>query len=181
MTETAFHNMHQKLMKGDESLFLKIFSTHFQDCRNYLMDKHGVSHEKAYDICMETLLDFREKLMDQKIKFGNLRFLFTRMAVNKFIDESKKSKKTVEAVHFMFNQNKIKEIDKELYYELLQKAMCSLKESHRQLIEDIFFAQKDMKHIAEEYNTSYVNIRKKKERLLSKLKTTFFDLINELN
>ena len=181
LTEDEFNEVLNQLKAGNEDLFLKIFVTHFQECRFYLIDKFGVTKEKSYDICMDTLVEFRSKLLSNKIKFGNLRFLFTRMAVNNFLDETKKAQKVNEAIEVFMDQKGADVSETHEYFDLLKKAINSLSDDQKSLVEALFYSQKDLKEIAEEQNVSYANIRKMKQRVLTKLRTRFFDLIEELN
>ena len=102
LTKSEFDAYVTKLIQGDESLFTKVFRTHFHDSVSYIRMKFKISNEAAYDTCMDTMLEFRRKIIANKIQYGNLRFLFTRMALNNYIDEVKRSKKTGTAIDIFF-------------------------------------------------------------------------------
>jgi DNA-directed RNA polymerase specialized sigma24 family protein len=80
LTAESFTEMVNLLRGGDEALFEHIFRRHFQSCRSYLIYEKGVPADDAYDATLDTLLYFRTQLIAGKIQFGNLRFLFTRIA-----------------------------------------------------------------------------------------------------
>jgi DNA-directed RNA polymerase specialized sigma24 family protein len=80
LSRASFDEMREKLKAGDESLFERVFVKHFNDCRRYLVTQCSASPDDAYDITVETLIRFRQALIEDKIGYDNLRFLFTQMA-----------------------------------------------------------------------------------------------------
>jgi len=96
LDEEAFDLLKSKLKDGDTVLFEQIFLSHFDSCIRYIVKNFNATRDNAYDCVMQSLLDFRQKLVDDRIRYGNLRYLFTRMAANRYIDEHYRGKKTEE-------------------------------------------------------------------------------------
>ena len=88
LSEEEFVQLKAQLVRGDEKLFQVIFFAHFESCMNYLKHQYKVPHEKAYDVTMDALLLFRRKILEGKVRYGNLRFLFTQMAQPHFFERS---------------------------------------------------------------------------------------------
>ncbi len=173
LTKSNFEELLQGLQNGDEELTVHIYEYHINSCANYLMKEFEIKKNAAHDLCMETLMEFRGKLLSGKIKYGNLKFLFTRMAYNNFIDQYKKQQKLNECIQY-FLKTQSNEIDTEEFLSILFESVESLSEKDEVLIKDVYLMEKDIKELAKEYNISYDSLRKRKERALKKLKELFF-------
>lgn len=172
-TKSEFDVFALNVRNGDETLFLTIFNEHLKDSVIYLINKFTIPHDLAYDVCMDTLLDFRIKLINDKIQYGNLRFLFTRMAVNNFIDGAKKNKKVNQAINVFLGENASHDVDQEDFFIQLEQKVSLLDDSSKQLLNDIYHCGKNAEQIAEEHKISNSTFRKRKQRILEKLKKSF--------
>lgn len=169
LSHEDFNILRAQLMNDDQTLFKHIFYTHFEDCRIFLMRKYSCTPEDAYDATMNTLVNFRKKIIEGKIEYDNLRFLFTRMAGQNLMEEYKVRKK----------QNDVIEVESKdfLRYEknmtTLEIAYDKLGDGCRDLLKKFYYDKVQLKHIAKETNTSYVSLRKQKERCILRLRTLF--------
>jgi len=177
LTKSEFDAYIIKLGNGDESLFTQVFSTHFHDSVAYLKLKFNISKDIAYDTCMDTMLEFRRKILEGKIHYGNLRFLFTRMALNNYINDFRKNQKTVTAIDLFMVGNDLESIDRQYFIDVVDKVLESQDEDTKKIVEELFYIGKNVKQLAEETGVSNATMRKRKQRVIDKLKHTFFDII----
>jgi len=167
LTETEFEEMRLNLKRGDEKVFEKIFLNHFESCISYLIKNHRIDYELAYDISMDTLIDFRTKLIQDKISYGNLRFLFTRMATQKHLKQIAKAKKT-ENISSIFESE---DLEEDLV--ILEKALAKLGENCRDILKLNYYDKMTLNNIATLKDVSHAAMRKQKQRCIFTLKNLF--------
>jgi len=177
LTNSEFRNYVARLRKGDESLFTKVFKDHFHDSVAHLTYKFKISKHEAYDSCMDTMLEFRAKVLEGKIKYGNLRFLFTRMALNNHINAYRSSQKVNEAIYVFASQNNFEPIDKEAFFKVLDESISLQSDKNQKFLNTAFFSSTDLATYAENQGLNYSTLRKQKQRTLAKLKATFFEIL----
>lgn len=175
LTKSDFLNCIENMKNGDDSFITHNMVHQLPESMIYLQNRFQISKELAYDTCMDTFLIFREKMLDNKISYGNLRYLFTRMCQNQFIDGQKKKKKIQSAIDSFHEESLSQELDKETFYLNLDKAIKQLPEEQSKLLTEFYYSGKSMADIAIEQNISYEAIRKKKGRILQKLKGLYFN------
>ena len=90
--------MLDELKSGNEKLFEEIFLNNFQSRCLYIKNKCNIEYDKAYDITMNTLLEYRIRLLDDKVKYGNLKYLFRQMAYHNFVKTIREKKKEDKAL-----------------------------------------------------------------------------------
>lgn len=173
LTESEFNRCITKLIDGDDSFITNNMLHQLSESMAFLQSKYTITRNQAYDICMNTLLEFRRKLINGKISYGNLRFLFTRMCSNQFIDGEKINKKTNEAIN-TFLEIKSAPEDQELLYERLEAILHQLSPEQSSFIKEIYYSGKSPEKIASEQNITYANLRKRKQRILSKIRGLYF-------
>lgn len=171
LTEAEFNKLLLALNNGDESLYEQVFLTHFEDCCKYLMNTYRASPEDAYDASMSTMLEFCNRLKTGRVTYGNLRFLFTRMAGQVYLKWIKKQQKTTGIEH-MDIQEAPEDIDDESY-AILNKAWDSLLKDCQTLLEEFYYTGATLEHIATVLNKSAVAVRKQKQRCVDKLRELF--------
>lgn len=179
LTKLEFEEFAEKVKRGDESLFIKVFNIHFKSSVRFIQNKFSIPEEVAYDTCMETMLEFRQKLKSGKINYGNIRYLYTKMAVHNYLDDLKKKNKVSEAIDVFMKGSNSKSISEADFLATLNVAINNLEESQRHMIKEIFYSGKDTEQIIEENNISYSTFRKRKQRSLDKLKTTFLGILKK--
>lgn len=175
LTEGEFKVMANELSSGNEDLFERIFLSHFSDCLTYLKSNFNTPHNEAYDITMETLIDFRHGLLNEKFKYGNLRYLFTKMASQKLFKIRKKEAKITIIDECPEIEDVIQNSNEE-DLNILQKAWSSLDLKSQLILKKFYFNKMKLKDISESENIGYSAIRKQKERSIIALKTKFIQL-----
>lgn len=170
LTPEEFNALEIQLRKGDETLFQTIFLAHFDSCIKYLRNEYSLQHEKAYDITMDALLLFRRRLLEGKIRYGNLRFLFTQMASHIHL-------KQITRKPSMAVKNEVQALLHEEQYTLdadelnmLNKAWSKLGASCKTLLKRFYYQKETMKAIAEDFQKPSASLRKQKQRCIENLR-----------
>lgn len=179
LSKAEFQKHVESLKNGDNSLILNCMLNQLQDSILYLQKKFSVSKEHSYDICMSTFVEFMNKILQNKITYGNLRFLYSRMCVNNLIDEVKKKRKIQEATNNYLKQSEDNP-DTSEFLKILETIIIHLNDKEKHLITQIYYSGKPMQLIAEDHNLSYSNLRKKKQRIVEKLRELFYSKNNNL-
>ncbi len=180
LTEEEFLQFAAKTKNGDESLFLHISKNHFDQCISYLKMKFKLGEDDAYDICLDTMLKFRTKILKDKIKYGNLSYLYTRMASNVFLDRIRQSNKVEQAIDFFSSDDGSYKINEDQFLDILEQSMDKLDAENKELLDNIYFEERDIHEIGVDMNISYAALRKRKQRMLEKLKSIFTDQLKKI-
>lgn len=167
LTERTFIDLCVQLREGDETIFEIIFLEHFQDCVHFLKRKYNIDHAVAYDVSMDTILQFRQKLILRKINYGNLRFLFTSMAGQIYLKTLRSQKKNKDLTSIFDSENLEED------FMILEKAIQELGDGCRQLLKQNIYDNLELKEIAVMYGKTAAAVRKQKERCINRLKLLF--------
>lgn len=171
LTEKQFEDLRNKLLQGDQSLFELAFLHHFTDCYNFLLQGDGAPADLAYDATMEALYNFRCKVEEGKINYGNLRFLLTRMARQYYYKRLRKENNdSIEEVHKLIEDDPV--IFEEETFASLRTAWQTLGEECKKLLHAFYYKEDTLRQIAEATEQNYVMLRKRKQRCVDKLRTT---------
>lgn len=179
LTRKEFDDFVVKVQGGDESLFIKVFNLHFKTSVRYIQNKFNIPEEVAYDTCMETMIEFRSKLKCGKISYGNTRFLFTKMAIHRYLDGVKRTKKVKDAINIFMESKEQMSISKLEFLRWLNLAVDRLEAPQKHMIKEIFYSGKETEQIIEENEISYSTFRKRKQRSLEKLKKNFLEILKK--
>lgn len=184
--KSEFDQLVLQLKRGNEKLFDQIFRAHFEDCRRFLMKECSASPEDAYDFTVETIIQFRQLLLQDKLQYGNLRYLFTKMAKDAYIKHLNKTKRLPTEDLDDPNSGKqvadnpsFDELLDEDSYAMLEKAMKQISSDCAQLLKSHFFDGLQFKIIANNTGDTDVNVRKRKERCMEKLRGVFFNIFKQ--
>lgn len=172
LTSDQFDAMVTDLKNGNELLFEKIFLSHFQFCLKYLTANFHVDYELAYDTTMDALIDFRQKLILGKLSYGNLKYLFTKMATQLLI---KKQNKESQLISLISEPDENLE-DTEQRLVALDKAWGELSEEEKIILEHYYYLDLPLNQLADKFNKTDIAIRKQKQRAIEKLKHSFFNI-----
>ena len=167
-----FDYMVSKLRFGNEEMFEMIFLKHFGSCMDYLKYNYNASQEEAYDISMDTLIDFRKSLIESKIQYGNLRYLFTKMAIQRLLRFRKKNQKIETRAELPEIQDFI-DLDSAEELVLLDKSWAKLGSDCKNLLMQYYYLKVKLNVIALEKEISPGAVRKQKERCVNKLQMNF--------
>ncbi|TPN83008.1 RNA polymerase sigma factor [Aquimarina algicola] len=172
LTETSFNKLVADLQKNDTQFFEQVFLKQFGETLKYLCREYKSSYEDAYDATMDALLEFRTRFVDGKLKYGNLRFLFTKMASQMWLKNQKKATTDIDGIAYLAQKEETDTIPSEAFTKL-SSAWESLGESCKQLLTWHFYGKMKLTEIAEEIQKSPATIRKQKERCIKQLKEQF--------
>lgn len=178
LTEQEFNQLLEELQGGDTTLFEKVFLAHFRRCMKYLMDKQNATYTNAYDVTMDTLLQFQKRLVDGKVSYGNMSFLFTQMAKQNYIRWAKKNLVVADTEGLEIEEEDTAEFD-EATLALLDKAWNFLGKNCQQLLRDFYYRKISLQKIAELKNKSPQAVRKQKQRCMDKLRAVFVKMYDE--
>lgn len=172
LSELAFDQMVEALKAGNNAFYERTFLAHFGDCCNYLKQRYKASQEDAYDATMETILVFCNRLKAGKVKYGNIRFLFTQMAGQTYIGWQKKENKTTTLDGIDLPEDLPERMDEDTRRKLAM-AWSKLGKPCQQLLKEFYYEDLPSKKIAEKLNRSDAAVRKQKQRCIEKLRTIF--------
>ncbi len=171
LSEASFEKLITDLKRNDTYFFEQVFLKQFKGTMNYLCREYKSNHEDAYDATMDALIEFRTRFVDGKLQYGNLRFLFTKMASQMLLRNLKKNAKTIDDGLTSL----VQEVDEEPVVQeeelgRLNKAWKILGDSCKQLLTKHFYGKMKLSEIAEESQKTPATIRKQKERCIKQLK-----------
>ena len=170
LLEDEFEEMVKELKNGNEFLFEKVFLAQFKVCMKYLMNRYNIGHDQAYDVSMDALLKFRKRLLEGKISYGNMRFLFTRMA-SQFLSNSSKNH-TVFIDEYEEKPDDNNPVDDDVL-DALDKAWSQLCDECRKILDNFYYKRISLKSLAAGIGKSETALRKRKQRCLEKLRVQF--------
>jgi len=174
LSRAAFEELQQSLRDGDQRLYEKIFLAHFAGCVNFLEIRDKVSKREAYDATMTTMARFCELLAAGKIRYGNMRYLFTRMARQAHQRTVKRQSIFTEMPEqaYLIPEEGPEFPDEE--FAVMERAFRFLGRNCQELLKNFYFRNRTLKEIAETENRSAVAVRKQKSRCVATLKRYFY-------
>lgn len=172
LSENQFTEMVFRLQSGDNALFKQVFIAHSADCINYLQVTYKAEYDEAYDAMLDTMINYRQRLVDGKVSYGNLRFLFLQMASQHYIRQQTAKSKVVYADQFDEAEEEEVSISED-QLSMLGQAWKDLGEVCRDLLKMNFYDGLKLNEIAKKMDKSDVAVRKQKERCLEQLKNTY--------
>ena len=178
LKKADFDQLVGDLQGGNEKLFETIFVQHFDSCRSYLMRECNAPSDDAYDVTLETIIKFREMLVNNKIQYGNLRFYFTKMAKDAYLKIIAKNKRMPVGELLENEADRADESTQAFDDEQVaahDKSWAQLGEDCKNLLRQNIQEGFQLKEIAQSLEQAEANIRKRKERCMTKLKSIFFE------
>ena len=170
LTEDQFNDFLNRTFNGDHVLLKILFEEHFGICTTYLIRHLRIDEEDAMDASMDALLDFWDKILHQKIKYGNLAFLFTKMAFQSYI----KSKAREKRLDLRLVKSLATEPNTEYCEQCLLKAFDTLSQTEQTLLFSYYVENITMVEFATKENMKEETIRKRKQRALKDFKAIFY-------
>ncbi len=167
----SFEKLVADLRRNETVFFEQVFLKQFKETTRYLCRTYGTSEEEAYDATMDTLIEFRTRFVEGKLQYGNLRFLFTKMASQVLLRNLKRQTVNIDGLFHLTEEDPTPQNTEEL--EWLQSAWKQLCESCKQLLTSHFYGRMKLSEIAVETQKSPAAIRKQKERCVKQLKEQF--------
>ncbi|MEM6720705.1 MAG: hypothetical protein AAF611_15355 [Bacteroidota bacterium] len=172
LSESDFDEMLAQMKAGDDGLFEKIFLAQFEETISYVMNRYQIDRAMAYDATMEALLKFRKRLLEGKITYKNMRFLFTQMAGQFVVSTLKKDNKSV-AISEREHSIEVEEKIDEAILDYLDAAWQLLGDQCSKLLENFYYKKIALKELAQKLGKSDAALRKQKQRCLETLRSYF--------
>ena len=176
LTELEFNTLVANLKNGDELLFERVFLMQFKQAMNYVIFKHKARKEEAYDATMDALIKFRVLLIEEKVNYGNLTFLFSKMASQNFLKGIRRASKIElreTLPEITSNTDSYSEEEK----LVLNKAWSQLGKECQVILKSFFYKNMKSQEIGELLNKSAVAVRKQKERCIHTLRVNFQKIV----
>ena len=176
LTLEEFEALIRRLRAGDESLFEHIFRKHFDDCRRFLIFEKRVPNEDAYDLTVDTILEFRDLLIAGKVQYGNMRFLFTRIAFTTWLKRSGRQMKTsdIDDLPLSIADEDTLDWDEDSHGSLA-KAWNFLDKKCQETLRLRYYENLQIAQIAEQRNAKPNSITQESKRCMMALKQYFFE------
>ncbi|MEM9548910.1 MAG: hypothetical protein AAGA77_23190 [Bacteroidota bacterium] len=181
LTIVEFDQMVSKLKQGDDDLFEHVFLSHFEENKRYLIRYCKIEEEVAYDVCLDTMLEFMHKLKSDKIQYGNLKFLFNQMSKNKFLQMSRIKERRMTAILELEYIGSFDASEKERLLQVLDKAWQKLGSECQKILKMYYYEKSAIKDIAAAIKKSEVALRKQKQRCLFHMKNSMTQIIRMTN
>ena len=175
LTEKRFYELVENLKQGNEKLFEIAFKNLSKEGLKSLRIKYKHDPGIAKDVVVDTLLTFRKRLIDGKIKYGNLKFLYLQMLSQEYLRQLKREPKhqALDSIS-RFKKSDInseEENQKQKQFQILDSAFNKLEKPCRIILELFYKKHTKISQIAKEFGVSDVVLRKRKQRCLDKLRT----------
>jgi len=175
LTEASFGQMVLNLKANDTRFFRQVFLKQFEETVVYVKREYQANQEDAYDATMDALLEFRNRFVEGKLTYGNLRYLFTKMSTQMYFRNIKKRHNHLEDLE------KIPQLPKEnatdSVPESFKSAWQTLGIKCKELLSQHYYGSMRLTDIAIESSSSPATVRKKKERCIKKLKEIMLETI----
>ncbi|PRX54946.1 RNA polymerase sigma factor [Flagellimonas meridianipacifica] len=168
LTQADFDRLVVDLKRNDTFFFEQVFTKQFEETIVYLKRENRADHEDAYDATMDALIAFRLRFVQGKLSYGNLRFLFTKMASQMYL-KSKRSKVQTVDNNLLVNEETVETENREMSPEF-NKAWQKLGAGCKDVLTKYYYGKMKLLEIADELSKSPATVRKQKERCIKKMK-----------
>ncbi|MEL7146159.1 MAG: sigma-70 family RNA polymerase sigma factor [Bacteroidota bacterium] len=168
MTEPAMQTLIESIKKGDNSALEAIFKQHQRYCIDKLVIEKKCVREEAEDIYVESVMNFREKVLSGKLtEISSIKYYLSQTCVNMFytrIKQKQRWDRNVDDVQRFFYESEYL-IDPSDYnfdkaIEVTRKAWASLKEKCKDIIHYFYVDKLRMEEIAEIMGFSSADVAK---------------------
>lgn len=171
LTLASFNKLVKQLKEGDETLFERIYLLQFSYCQKKLMDFDRLTEREAYDATMEAIIYFRDLLLRGKLAYGNLRYLFVRIARQRYALTRKKTDNVRELTYAeMSIADRTDHRYSEETFQTMERSFSQLGTECRRLLHEFYFNSRGLKEIAADEDKNYPALRKQKSRCIQRLR-----------
>lgn len=176
LTQAEFDQMVEELRSGSYDFYERVFLTHFNSCLDYVKFHCNASHTDAYDATMDAMLSLCKKLKEGKVGYGNLRYLFTRMACQ-FYSQSNRRQAIFQVIEGVEKPDEPTDLQQE-NIKMMWEAWGYLGKPCQSVLRSFYFDKMSLKSISEREQRSEVALRKQKQRCLEALRGFFLQKFN---
>lgn len=183
LSPKEFEELVKQLKLGNDKLFGQVILSHIEECRSFLCRECRASYQESYDATIETFISFRQSLIEDKIRYDNLRYYFTQNAKRFYIKKLQKENRIpcgnldeVIDCKALTDNPKFDELLDDDDYEIVKKALAMLPAECSSLLECHFYDKLQLKTIAQLIGETDASVRKRKERCIEKLRAAFNSL-----
>lgn len=168
--------MVEQMRSGDYQLYEQVFLKHFPSCVDYVMFRCKAEYSEAYDASMDAMLDLCRRIKLGRIQYGNLRFLFTRVACQ-YCNQRKKDNQVLEELDGVEPEPARPDVPEELL-DILEESLERIEEPCKSLLQQFYFYKQPLKELAALAGRTEVALRKQKQRCLAGLRSLFMKQYN---
>ncbi len=173
LSKDDFDELVKGLQNGDEKLFEITFRRVVRRGIKKLKLKYKNDNEDIEDAAMETLLTFRERLIEGKIKYGALESLFNTILFQKYARIKRKAENHIYLSGTLIGESIVNE-PKEIYDQdqlmILRNAYEKLNKECIEVLEGLYEKDLGFDEIAKNLGISESAVRKRNERCLDRLR-----------
>lgn len=175
LTEADFNSMIEELKSGNDQLYQEVIIGYFPECTAYLKQSMRISPTEAYDATVDTMVLFSRKLREDKIRYGNLRFLFAQMAKQAYLQKKRMEKPLVTLQTAGEVVESFEGPDQEILL-LLDNAWKHLEVACQKILRAVFYDNISLNDLAVVMEKNAAAVRKQKQRCTEKLRQIFTTL-----
>jgi RNA polymerase sigma factor (sigma-70 family) len=169
--ENSLQLIRQNLKEGDNSEIARIFTEHGDYCIRTLIRNTNCSKQDAEDILMESVLNFRDKVVSGKVTYlTSIRQYIYSTCYNMWLKEYQKRKRReivgVDLIKFYVEEYS-ETMDTSEYFDnkkamirITKKAMATLKTKCRRVLSLFYVERYSMKEVAKMMNFANDNVAK---------------------
>jgi RNA polymerase sigma factor (sigma-70 family) len=181
VTRREFDDMVRKLKKGDNSP-LVLVQQYQRDCIGMLIKKSAYScnDDVAYDIFIDSILDFRANVLMRKVEYQNIKAYLKRICWNKWLAASRHKVRVKGKEHnvarYIYSNPRNNEVSEEAAnirarrLSAINKSLQTMNERCRQILQMAIIDRLSMSEIATHFNFASANVAKTtKSRCYKKL------------
>lgn len=174
LSPEAFEEMRDAFVDGNRQLLERVFLAHFENCMDYMMTHDKVTKLEAYDATMAAMVRFSELLIAGKIEYGNLRYLFTRMARQSYQTTVRRQRIFTELpADAALLADELPEFPDE-EFSIMARSFKLLGADCQELLKKFYYKNLTLKEIAERQDRAATAVRKQKSRCVARLKKYFY-------
>lgn len=162
------------LKRNDNACLKVMFEEYSDQCTKRLIKKTDCTEEDAEDIFVDSILNFRERLLTGKIEYltnigGYLYSTCYKMWLVKY-RKSKIHESHAEDIRLYYNDTNLSGLEKEKLHETANRAISSLGDKCQTIIKLFYLNKLNMKEIADEMGFASAGVAKTlKSRCYKKL------------
>jgi RNA polymerase sigma factor (sigma-70 family) len=181
LTQAEFTTLLAELRSGKgQQLFEQVFLTHFEQCKRYIRSVYAMDEQDAYDLTMDTLIDFRRLLIEtDQYFYKNLCYVFTLKAVQSFLRKKRQGQKdNIQFVPFEVLEEYVEE-EEEMEFEeeemlRMEAALDNMCDDCKEVLKTHYYEGKKLKDMATQNGVTPNNMRQRKSYCIKKLRNFYF-------